>query len=203
MKNNHIDEIYPKLDEVKKVIKFGRREIVSSVKKSLDDFKNNFNHLEETLNEKNQEILERKDKLKTTFDALSIVQDKHNVIQNKYHLVSSFLNTKPIRNEALNKFKHLLSHDFIEFADTESSLAEEATALLILQDVEARLEKITSFPSIYNKNIVAVGGGFSAGKSEFINSFFIDKEIKLPVGINPVTAIPTYITVGKTKSIKG
>jgi GTPase SAR1 family protein len=50
---------------------------------------------------------------------------------------------------------------------------------------------------------VAVGGGFSAGKSEFINSFFIDKSIKLPVGINPVTAIPTYITVGEKNAIKG
>ena len=93
--------------------------------------------------------------------------------------------------------------NLLDFANEESSLAEEAKAILMLQDVEKRLQNITSFPSIYNKNIVAVGGGFSAGKSEFINSFFIDNEIKLPVGINPVTAIPTYITVGEINLISG
>lgn len=196
MKNNHIDEIYPKLDEVGKIIKFKRKEIISSVKVSLDNFQNNFNHLEEKFTLQGEEILSLQNSFDKTLNSLSIAEQK-------YSLVSSFLDAKPLHNEAIEKFKYLLKHDFIDFANSESALSEEATALLLLQDVEKRLENITNFPAIYNKNIVAVGGGFSAGKSEFLNSFFIDKDIKLPVGINPVTAIPTYITVGEENSIKG
>jgi len=151
-----------------------------------------------------------KRKLKAASTEVKVIKHKYkeksiklNIVQNKYDLVSSFLSAKHSKNIPLEKFKSLLAHDFIEFANNESSLAEEAKAILILQDVEKRLETITSFPSIFNKNIVAVGGGFSAGKSEFINSFFIDNKIKLPVGINPVTAIPTYITTGEKNLITG
>ena len=196
MKNNHINEIYPKLDEVGKVIKFGRTELVLTIKESLGNFQSNFNILEEKFEVQKKETTDTKQILQAKVNAL-------NTIQNKYDLVSQFLDAAPLKNEPLAKFKDLLANDFLDFANNESALAEEATALLLLQDVERRLENITSFPSIYNKNIVAVGGGFSAGKSEFLNSFFIDKQIKLPVGINPVTAIPTYITVGETNTIKG
>jgi hypothetical protein len=196
MKNNHINEIYPKLDEAGKFIKFGRTELINKVKESLESFQNNFDDFKEKYEVQKQETITVKEKLDTTSDKLDIVQDK-------YDLVSKFLDTKASDNDSLQTFKSLITNDFIEFANNESALAEEATALLLLQNVEKRLEDITSFPSIYNKNIVAVGGGFSAGKSEFLNSFFIDKEIKLPVGINPVTAIPTYITVGENNTIKG
>jgi len=136
-------------------------------------------------------------------NSLDDFENNFNKLENKYDLIANFLNAKPLKNSSLQQFKSLIANDFIKFANKESALAEEAEALLLLQNVEKRVEEITSFPSIYNKNIVAVGGGFSAGKSEFLNTFFIDKEIKLPVGINPVTAIPTYITMGKINTIKG
>ena len=164
--------------------------------KKFDTLSNNFTIVKDNYSQEKENLKTiRKENLKTI--------DTLNHIENKYNLVSKFLDAKPLENDSLQKFKLLINDDFIQFANDESSLAEEAKALLLLQDVEKRLEEITSFPSIYNKNIVAVGGGFSAGKSEFLNSFFIDKHIKLPVGINPVTAIPTYITVGKTNIIKG
>ena len=46
---------------------------------------------------------------------------------------------------------------------------------------------------LYKKSSVAVGGGCSSGKSSFINSLINDKKVKLPEGINPTTAIPTYV----------
>ena len=196
MKNNHLNEIYPKLDEVGQIIKFGRKKIVYSMKESLDSFQENFKDL--TLKNELQ-----KGKIDILKQGIMDKQLRLDIINNKYNLVSSFLGANPPKNGAMDKFKNLITDDFIEFANSESSLSEEAKALLMLQDVEKRLQDIITFPSIYNKNIVAVGGGFSAGKSEFINSFFIDNEIKLPVGINPVTAIPTYITVGDKNSIKG
>ena len=166
---------------------FGRF-LIKSIKTSLINFKDECTKL-------NQNFDIQKEELKKTETILKQKIDTLNIVNSKYDLVSSFLGANPPKNEAMAKFKYLITHDFIEFANNESALAEEAKALLILQDVEKRLQDIVTFPSIYNKNIVALGGGFSAGKSEFINSFFIDKEIKLPVGLNPVTAIPTYITV--------
>ena len=189
MKNIDLDTIFIQLDELGKFLRFRKKEIIKLIKKSLEQFSNDF----EIQKKKTQDIQEN----------LELTTDKLNILESKYGLVSKILDAKSLENEPLQRFKSLIINDFIEFANRESSLAEEAKALLLLQDVEKRLEEITTFPSIYNKNIVAVGGGFSAGKSEFLNSFFIDKQIKLPVGINPVTAIPTYITIGETNIIKG
>ncbi|CAA6822292.1 MAG: Unknown protein [uncultured Sulfurovum sp.] len=196
MKNNHVNDIYPKLDEIGQFIKFGRTQLIDDIKKSCNNFQDNFDNLNQKYEVQQQESISVKQTLET-------VNKQLDTVQNKYDLVSRFLDAKPSQSDSLQQFKSLVATDFIEFANHESALAEEAQALLLLQDVEKRLEEITSFPSIYNKNIVAVGGGFSAGKSEFLNSFFIDKELKLPVGINPVTAIPTYITIGDNNSIKG
>ena len=100
-------------------------------------------------------------------------------------------------------FSNLMQNDFMEFANNESSLAAEAEAVITMQSVEKELEMITGFPDIFGKCIIALAGGFSCGKSSFINSFFSNDMIKLPVGINPVTAIPTYVIAGKKPRIRG
>lgn len=48
-----------------------------------------------------------------------------------------------------------------------------------------------------------MGGGFSAGKSQFVSSFFADNTIELPIGVTPVTAIASYIVHGDSHIIKG
>jgi len=196
MENIELNKLFAQLDDLGKFLRIRKKEIIISIKQSLNNFSNDFEELSDKLTQEQQKIIEIENILDTTSIELNIVQDK-------YNLVSSFLDVKPVKNESFEKFKFLIANDFIKFANNESALAEEAKALLLLQDIENRLEKITIFSSIYNKNIVAVGGGFSAGKSEFLNSLFLDKQIQLPVGINPVTAIPTYITVGKENQIKG
>jgi len=182
MKNSVLEDTYQKIDNLGKFFVFDKSFLINSIKEE-------FNTLETKYNSKVQEYIEQKQVL--------------NTIQNKYDLITKFLDANLSNNGAFDKFKSLIINDFMDFANEESSLAEEAQAILMLQDVEKRLQDITSFPTIYNKNIVAVGGGFSAGKSEFINSFFVTKEIKLPTGINSVTAIPTYITAGETSFISG
>lgn len=121
----------------------------------------------------------------------------------KLELVSKILSAKTVDNVPFNRFKQLLHTDFSNFANSESSLAEEEQATIRLQLVEERIKMVLSFPEIYDKNVVAIGGGFSAGKSEFVSSFFKDNKIKLPIGIKPVTAIPTYIVPGNENKIKG
>ena len=96
-------------------------------------------------------------------------------------------------HEGVREYESILENDFMEFANEESSLKEEALALLKLQRIGKELRSISSYPEFYNKKVVAVGGGFSAGKSEFISSLFENDAVKLPVGIKPTTAIPTYV----------
>ena len=64
----------------------------------------------------------------------------------------------------------------------ESRLFNEL--LLLLKD----LRDLVEFPHLANKNVLAIGGGFSSGKSRFINSILGGEKL-LPTGINPTTAM--------------
>ncbi len=55
---------------------------------------------------------------------------------------------------------------------------------------------------MFQKTIVAVGGGFSAGKSTFLNNL-LGLKLKLPEDIDPTTAIPTYCLKGKKEVLMG
>ncbi len=55
---------------------------------------------------------------------------------------------------------------------------------------------------MFQKTIVAVGGGFSAGKSTFLNNL-LGLKLKLPEDMNPTTAIPTYCLKGKREVLMG
>ena len=126
-------------------------------------------------------------------------------LQQKYCLVSALLKAQASENEAFEQFKKIFNEDFMAFANKESSLADEAEAVQRLQALEKRLEQIVAFPHMFAKRSVAIGGGFSSGKSAFVNSFITIKQprIELPVGIQPVTAIPSYVMASQDVSIKG
>lgn len=119
------------------------------------------------------------------------ITSKLSLIQTKQLLISNLLSSKS-SNKGLEEYKTVLNNDFMEFANYEESLANEAEAILKLQTIEKELGVITAYPQLHKKNTIAVGGGFSAGKSEFISSFF-KSGVKLPIGISPTTAIPTYV----------
>ena len=54
------------------------------------------------------------------------------------------------------------------------------------------------FNQLIGKKIVALGGGFSSGKSTFLNTILGNKRI-LPTDINPSTSVPTYIISGENE----
>lgn len=199
--------------EVSRFFNFGKQKIVSSIKETLLMVEGQISKYEETrndlvdLNTKHDEVVGLHDALSLQHQALSQSHEKlsnqHQTIETKYNLINQILSSKATFNEAMNEFNHLVENDFMNFANEESSLAEEAQTIIMLQNIQKELQIISNFPSVYNKNIVAVGGGFSAGKSEFISSFFSNTSIRLPIGIKPVTAIPAYITKGENHCIKG
>ncbi len=129
-------------------------------------------------------------------------QNNHQVdLKERYDLIARILNAK-MRNEGLEEYQRILDNEFLEFASGVDSLKEKEIALLTLQEIKKELQLVASYPSLFQKNMVAVGGGFSAGKSTFLNQV-LGLKLKLPEDINPTTAIPTYCLKGKKEVLMG
>jgi len=74
----------------------------------------------------------------------------------------------------------------------------------IYSDFKYTFEKFTDFilfDKLIGKNTVALGGGFSTGKSSFINALL--KNRMLPSEIDPSTSVPTYVINGAKESAVG
>ncbi len=82
------------------------------------------------------------------------------------------------------------------------SLKEKEIALLELQEIKKELQLVASYPSLFQKSMVAVGGGFSAGKSTFLNHL-LGLNLKLSANSTPTTAIPTYCLKGEREVLMG
>ncbi len=136
------------------------------------------------------------------FSAAENHQNNHQVgLKERYDLIVRILNAK-MRNEGLEEYQSVLDNEFLEFASGVDSLKEKEIALLMLQEIKKELQLVASYPSLFQKNMVAVGGGFSAGKSAFLNNL-LGLKLKLPENINPTTAIPTYCLKGKKEVLMG
>ncbi len=122
-------------------------------------------------------------------------------LEERYDLIARILNAK-IENQGLIEYQSILDNEFLEFANEVDSLKEEALALLALQEIQKELQLVASFPSLFQKTMVAVGGGFSTGKSTFLNNL-LNLKLKLPEDISPTTAIPTYCLKGKREVLMG
>ncbi|WP_367694370.1 dynamin family protein [Helicobacter pylori] len=122
-------------------------------------------------------------------------------LKERYDLIARILNAK-MENEGLEEYQSVLDNEFLEFASGVDSLKEKEIALLTLQEIQKELQLVASYPSLFQKTIVAVGGGFSAGKSTFLNNL-LGLKLKLPEDMNPTTAIPTYCLKGKKEVLMG
>lgn len=123
-------------------------------------------------------------------------------LEDNLNFISSILNSNKLLNPILAEFDTIVEENYKKFANSVS-LKEEVEAFVKLQALQKELARLISLKDIANKSTVAVGGGFSAGKSQFISSFFADDKIKLPIGVKPVTAIASYIINGDKNIIKG
>lgn len=121
--------------------------------------------------------------------------------KNRFEMIDKILSAKRINNKNFEEYEKIFNEEFLPFANNENSLSEEAEVTLEFQDLREELIKIVNFNFLYSKNIITVGGGFSAGKSEFLNVLLSNTDLRLPVGINPVTAIPTYIVNSKKEQV--
>ncbi|UOR41752.1 dynamin family protein [Helicobacter pylori] len=122
-------------------------------------------------------------------------------LKEHYDLITHILNAR-IENEGLEEYQCILDNEFLEFASGVDSLKEKEIALLELQEIKKELQLVASYPSLFQKNMVAVGGGFSAGKSTFLNHLF-GLNLKLPEAMEVATAIPTYCLNGEREVLMG
>ncbi|WQU27110.1 dynamin-like GTPase family protein [Helicobacter pylori] len=137
------------------------------------------------------------------FNNNSAAENHHNTegLKERYDLIARILNAK-MENEGLEEYQQILNNEFLEFASGVDSLKEKEIVLLTLQEIQKELQLVASYPSLFQKTIVAVGGGFSAGKSTFLNNL-LGLKLKLPEDMNPTTAIPTYCLKGKREVLMG
>ncbi|MEB6534979.1 hypothetical protein MXM51_10580 [Pantoea stewartii] len=159
-------------------------------------------------NRANMQVLqELKHELDTTHQQLqqdyTQLHQDNLTLNERFMLVQSILAASPDKNPGLDTFRNLLNNNYAEFAAEESSLANEAGALLALQKIASELEQANAFPPASGKTLIGVAGGFSSGKSEFINSFIKDNSIRLATGINPVTVIPSFVVCAPYSRICG
>lgn len=159
-------------------------------------------------NSANMQVLqELKQELDTTHQQLQqdYTQLHHDnlTLNERFTLVQSILAASPANNPGLDTFRTLLHENYAEFAAEESSLANEAGALLALQKIASELEQANAFPPASGKTLIGVAGGFSSGKSEFINSFIKDSSIRLATGMNPITVIPSFVVCAPYSRICG
>ncbi len=136
-------------------------------------------------------------------DKFSAAENHHNTegLKERYDLIARILNAKT-NNEGLEEYQSILDNEFLEFASGVDSLKEKEIALLMLQEIQKELQLVASYPSLFQKTIVAVGGGFSAGKSTFLNNL-LGLKLKLLEDIDPTTAIPTYCLKGQREVLMG
>ncbi len=136
-------------------------------------------------------------------DQFSRAENHHNTegLKERYDLIARILNAKT-NNEGLEEYQQILDNEFLEFASGVDSLKEKEIALLTLQEIKKELQLVASYPSLFQKSMVAVGGEFSAGKSTFLNQV-LGLKLKLPEDTNPTTAIPTYCLKGKKEVLMG
>ncbi|MCQ2928489.1 dynamin-like GTPase family protein [Helicobacter pylori] len=137
------------------------------------------------------------------FNNNSAAENHHNTegLKERYDLIARILNAK-MENEGLEEYQQILDNEFLEFASGVDSFKEKEIALLMLQEIQKELQWVASYPSLFQKTIVAVGGEFSAGKSTFLNNL-LGLKLKLPEDMNPTTAIPTYCLKGKKEVLMG
>ena len=120
-----------------------------------------------------------------------------------FDLVSDALKARPVENKFIKEFSDLIESDYKKvFCNIERG-SNDAENLRQLDTILSEMKLIADCPQLYSKNIGAIGGGFSSGKSSFINSFISSKKVRLAEGIKPVTAIPSYVIYDEDSQVHG
>lgn len=109
---------------------------------------------------------------------------------------------EPMPSRQRQHFQHLhdLIHQSYVSLSTRDTCPTEAANFRDLVTLEDTLEDLVTFPVLANKTVIGIGGGFSAGKSRFVNTL-LGQDL-LPEALEPTTAIPSYLVAGPHEAIR-
>ena len=138
----------------------------------------------------------------TTRKQLAEVQNDLNAQSARLRLVAAAMTPDIANTERLRQFNSVFGEELLPFLKTIDLLGDAADLVTRLRAVQDRLRVLESLEDFAGKSIVAVAGGFSSGKSSFLSSLFDRDELHLPIGIQPMTAIPTYVFHGNREFIR-
>lgn len=133
---------------------------------------------------------------------IDVTTEKYNTLLHRFGLVSAALSAKVSYGKRFVAFNEVLKERFLPFIQTLEVYDNEIDAVIRLNEVASQLHLIESFDRFEKKTLVVVSGGFSSGKSSFINSL-LNAHVQLPVGVQPITAIPTYVIHSEKARITG
>lgn len=110
-------------------------------------------------------------------------------------LVAKIVSSTPYgRNKAYYTVDQLIDNELLSFSGN-LELSNELDLYNRLMSLSDRLRIPAKYHLLKNRAVVGLGGKFSAGKSEFINSVLGRQEL-LPTAQTPTTSVPTYIISG-------
>ena len=109
----------------------------------------------------------------------------------KHKKVLEILSKQPDDTDEVKAVKKLWSiyNDLVNLCDEKN--LPNGGHLKRLKELCEKVENAVNFPLYYHKNVIALCGQFSSGKTSMINSFL--KNDVLPTSIEPTTALNTYV----------
>lgn len=115
-------------------------------------------------------------------------------------LVAKIVSSVPSRrNNAYYAVDQLIDNELLSFSGN-LEMSNELDLYSRLISLSDRLRIPAKFHLLKNRSVIGLGGKFSAGKSEFINSVLGRQEL-LPTAQAPTTSVPTYIISGEADHV--
>lgn len=152
------------------------------------------------LENKKREFSIKSDEL---YEKIDFLRDKSEILQSRYELLCSATSPKKDNSDRYEQFKKIINEQLFPLINRINAISNEAEQVIKIHSIDDEFRLIESMDAFSERSIVAVAGGFSSGKSSFISSLFESESVFLPIGIEPVTAIPTYVTHSDDLKIKG
>ncbi|TXJ20762.1 hypothetical protein EPJ79_06385 [Brachyspira aalborgi] len=166
---------------------FDKEENIKNINSELTKYKNELSEKESDYNKVKTELEETNIKLEEKEETIN----NHKKAIDKHKKVLDILSDRAEKNEQTEAFDKMrivyndLINKCIEYDLPSGKLFKNFDELL------EKIEDAINFPLFYHKNIIALCGQFSSGKTSMINSF-LEEDI-LPTDIARTTAINTFV----------
>lgn len=173
---------------------------IKELNDEIEEISSSCDCLKKQMESERCEFLEKIGALQEQYDEL---KERMAEVESRYSLVCSAISPNKIRSERYDRFNELVTQHLLPLINRVTVLPNEAEQVIKIRAVDDELRLAESLKAFSERTIIAVAGGFSSGKSSFISSLFENEALSLPIGIEPVTAIPTYVFHADKLNING